>query len=98
MAANPDPTDLTEVTEILNALPIGSFTGTAAHRRYVVTKTLFSDGRAVKLVAEELGAADYISLNFYHLQSGPRLFPCEMPRAKVVAFLHALRVTGQDDA
>ncbi|MGZ2256708.1 hypothetical protein [Roseobacter sp. A03A-229] len=98
MAANPDPTDLTEVTALLDALPQGSFTGTAAHRRYLLTKTLFSDGRAVKLVAEELGGNDYISLNLYRLRSGPRLFPCEMPRAKVIAFLQALRVTGQDDA
>lgn len=98
MAANPDPTDLTEVTEILNALPIGSFKGTAADRRYVVNKTLFSGGRAIKLVANELGGNDYISLNLYQLRSGPRLFPCEMPRAKVIAFLRDLRVTGQEEA
>ncbi|WP_299676159.1 hypothetical protein [uncultured Roseobacter sp.] len=98
MAVNPDPTDLTEVTAILNALPRGSFTGTAADRRYLLTKTLFSGGRAVKLVAEEMGGVNYISLNFYQLRSGPRLFPCEMPRAKVIAFLQSLRVAGQDDA
>ena len=40
-----------------------------------------------KLVAEELGGPDYISLNHYALRSGARLKPCEMPEAKVRAFV-----------
>ena len=41
----------------------------------------------MKLVAEELGGGDYISLNFYDLTNGPALYPCEMPAGKVIAFL-----------
>ncbi|QGX97182.1 hypothetical protein EI983_02355 [Roseovarius faecimaris] len=74
-----------------DALPLGSFTGSCAGRRYVVTRSDFSGGAAQKLVAEELGGADYISLNLYRLASGARLKPCEMPEAKVVDFVLNLR-------
>jgi len=42
-------------------------------------------------VAEERGGGDYISLNLYRTASGALLRPCEMPEAKVVAFVLALR-------
>mgnify|MGYP003138346802 CR=1 FL=1 len=70
-----------------DALPQGSFTGTAHGRRYVVTRSGFSGDKAQKLVAEELGGKDYISLNLYRLASGARLKPCEMPVQKVVDFV-----------
>ena len=73
------------------ALPMGTFKGCAAGRRYVITKSGFADGRALKLVAEELGGTDYISLNWYDLGSGPLLKPCEMPAAKVIAFVLGLQ-------
>jgi hypothetical protein len=38
-------------------------------------------------VAEALDGSDYISLNLYRLKSGPLLKPCEMPDAKVIAFV-----------
>lgn len=82
----------------LAAVPEGSTNGIAADRRYMVTKTLFSSGRSVKLVAKELGGSDYISLNVYHLSSGPRLIPCEMSRTKVLRFLLTLLLPDQDAA
>lgn len=75
-----------------DALPVGTFTGTAHGRRYVVTRQDFSDGGSQKLVAEELGGSDYISLNLYRLASGARLKPCEMPKQKVVDFVLNLEV------
>lgn len=74
----------------LAVLPKGTFTGTVAGRRYVVTKSEFSDGKSIKLVAEELGGTDYISLNWYNLAAGACLRPCEMPAAKVTEFVLAL--------
>lgn len=83
----------------LLALPLGTFTGTAHNRRYIVTKTLFNSGKSLKLVAEELGGPDYISLNFYRLEKGSRLFPCEMSIEKVTEFVHDLRLDPtQEDA
>lgn len=70
---------------------MGTFVGTAHGRRYVVTKSTFAEGKSVKLVAEEQGGSDYISLNWYDLASGALLKPCEMPAGKVVDFVLALR-------
>lgn len=80
----------------LNALPLGTHPGHVQGRRYLVSKTMFNEGRSLKLVAEEIGGRDYISLNFYDLRTGPRLFPCEMPVEKVVAFV--TRFTPDQDA
>ncbi len=78
-----------DIAHLLQALPLGTSTGTAHNRRYVATRSLFNAGKSTKLVAEELGGTDYISLNFYDLASGPRLKPCEMPASKVIAFLRS---------
>ncbi|WP_299624966.1 hypothetical protein [uncultured Tateyamaria sp.] len=75
----------------LNALPVGTFTGTANGKRYVATKSSFAGGKSIKLVAEELSGPDYISLNWYDLATGPKLKPCEMPAAKVTTFVLALK-------
>ena len=77
----------------LAALPQGSFRGVAHGRAYVVTRSLVADGRGEKLVAEALDGSDYISLNLYHLAAGATVKPCEMPLAKVVAFVMDLQVT-----
>ncbi|MFX0541838.1 hypothetical protein ACEWPM_008895 [Roseovarius sp. S4756] len=77
--------------EAWDALPLGTFQRVAEGRRYVVTRSDFSGGAAQKLVAEELGGNDYISMNVYRLASGPLLKPCEMPEGKVVRFVLALR-------
>ena len=81
-----------------HALPLGVFlgetqtVGEAKTRRYVVQRQSWSAGKSHKLIAEELGGGDYISLNLYHLASGPALRPCEMPVEKVLRFVLALRV------
>lgn len=87
----PDNTDtLNRFLTAFAALPLGTHTGTAQGRRYVFTKSSLTKD-AYRLVAEELGGSDYISLNLYHLASGARLRPCEMPEAKVIAFVLNLR-------
>ena len=76
-----------------DALPFGTFTGiTEGGRRYVCVKSGFAGGASQKLVAEELGGTDYISLNLYRTKAGALLRPCEMPEAKVIAFVRHLVV------
>lgn len=75
----------------LDALPSGTVPGAFKGRRYVASKTVFNDGKSVKLVAEELGGRDYISLNLYRVKQGARLYPCEMSRAKVITFVEGFR-------
>ncbi|WP_299546704.1 hypothetical protein [uncultured Tateyamaria sp.] len=81
---------MSDFTTALAALPDGTFFGTVGGRRYVATKSLFAGGKSVKLVAEELGGTDYISLNWYDIGPGGRLKPCEMPEAKVRSFVERL--------
>ncbi|MFX0546153.1 hypothetical protein ACEWPL_011465 [Roseovarius sp. S1116L3] len=78
---------MTLFLEAWDALPLGTFHGVAEGRRYVVTRSDFSGGAAQKLVAEELGDSDYISMNLYRLASGAQLKPCEMPEEKVLRFV-----------
>lgn len=73
-----------------DALPKGTFQGRAEGRVYVVTKSAFAGGKSWKLVAEELGGPDYISLNLYLTKRGALLRPCEMPEDKVVRFVFGL--------
>ncbi|EEE39129.1 hypothetical protein RKLH11_2975 [Rhodobacteraceae bacterium KLH11] len=73
------------------ALPLGTFTGRAAGRRYSVSRSRFANNRSHKLVAHELGGPDYISLNLYLTRKGGALLrPCEMPADKVIAFVTSL--------
>lgn len=75
------------VVYALSSLPAGTLTGTCDTRRYVATKSVFNGGKSMKLVAEELGGRDYISLNLYLLGTGARLYPCEMSAEKVARFV-----------
>ncbi|WP_420396750.1 hypothetical protein [Nioella sp.] len=77
-----------------DALPFGTFAGTAHGRRYVVVKSGFAEGASQKLVAEELGGTDYVSLNLYRTGSCALLRPCEMPEAKVIGFVLDLRINA----
>lgn len=76
-----------DVVRALSSLPAGTLMGSYEARRYVATKSVFNGGKSMKLVAEELGGRDYISLNLYVLGSGARLYPCEMSAEKVIRFV-----------
>jgi hypothetical protein len=56
-------------------------------RRYGLSRTTHTDGRSVSLYAEELRGSDVVSANVFRLTGGAELRPCEMPAAKVLAFL-----------
>jgi peptide-methionine (S)-S-oxide reductase len=79
---------------LLDRFPEGWSEATYEGRRYGVTKTLRADGRAVSLYAEELGGTDVVSTNAYLTSEAEELRPCEMPAAKVLAFLRTATVTG----
>ena len=80
------------VAEALLSLPLGAFRGQAQGRDWLCVRSLFAGGASEKLVARALDGSDYISLNLYRLDSGPRLKPCEMPAQKVADFVAALTV------
>lgn len=81
--------------EAFERLPLGAFTAHYERRRYEAVRMQFSDGKSEKLVAEEAGGRDYISLNIYRLSDGRALLkPCEMSEAKVRAFVTGLTIGG----
>lgn len=82
--------ELSRFLRAFDALPDAEFFGRYKGRRYVITKASFASGKSQKLVAEELGGSDYISMNLYRLAQGARVKPCEMPEKKVVQFVLGL--------
>ena len=56
---------------------------------YGVSKSVFNEGKSVKVYAEALGNTDFISFNYYKTLSKNTLKPCEMPKTKVLDFLKA---------
>ena len=81
--------DLGPFLAAFDGLPCGAVQGHALGRRYVATKSQFANGASEKLVAEQLGGSDYISLNLYRTANGALLRPCEMPAQKVIDFVLA---------
>jgi hypothetical protein len=71
----------------LDALAPGYHSGIYAGERWGVTVTGGPGDGVRKLYAERLAGGDHVSFNLYTTASGPRLKPCEMPEAKVAAFV-----------
>jgi hypothetical protein len=76
-----------ELSELVERVPEGWTPVVYDGRRYGLTRTTRTAGRSVSVVAEELGGPDLVSANVYRTETGPLLKPCEMPEAKVLAFL-----------
>ena len=75
------------LSDLLALVPDGWSVASCRGRAYGVTKTSRAEGRAVSVYAEELGGTDVVSTNIYLVEAGVELRPCEMPAAKVLAFL-----------
>ena len=75
-------------------LPHGTFRARFEGQSWVATRSAFSGGRSEKLVAEALGGNAYVSMNLYHMASGSRVAPCEMPFARVRAFVLSMVPDG----
>jgi hypothetical protein len=73
--------------ERIKSLSIGFSEVNYKDKKYGILRTDFNDGKSFKIYAEELGEADFISLNYYMSNSKELLKPCEMPKGKVIKFL-----------
>lgn len=72
----------------LAAIPNGYGEGMYRGQRYGVTVRKSPDGKRISLFARALAGGDIVSCNLYRLRSGEDVLrPCEMPVAKVVAFV-----------
>ena len=77
----------------LTALKNGSYDVFYNDKRYLLTKETHLNGKLIKLYAKELGANDFISLNYYGEIGEGLLKPCEMPQEKVIDFIENLLLT-----
>lgn len=75
---------------ILQQIPDGYSEGWYDGKKYGLSKTVFNQGKSIKLFAEELGGNDFISLNYYITSRQELLKPCEIPEKKVIDFLTRL--------
>ena len=81
-----------ELRALLARVPAGWSEVDVAGRRWGLLRSESAGGRAVSVYAEELGGTDVVSTNVYlTADGGAELRPCEMPAAKVVAFLRDWR-------
>lgn len=85
---------MSKYLNLINRIPEGYSEGTYQGRRYGVSKQVFNNGKSQKIFAEELGGNDFISLNYYQTSDQDWLKPCEMPEAKVIAFLEGVELVS----
>ncbi len=72
--------------KLLN-LKDGSYDVLYKGKRYLLSKQTQLGDKLIKLYAKELGANDFISLNYYPQIKNGLLKPCEMPQEKVMDFI-----------
>jgi peptide-methionine (S)-S-oxide reductase len=76
-----------KLTELKN----GSYDVFYKDTRYLLSKETHLNGKLIKLYAKELGANDFVSLNYYGEIGEGLLKPCEMPKEKVIDFVLHLK-------
>ncbi|MBY5924715.1 MULTISPECIES: hypothetical protein [unclassified Halomonas] len=76
-----------DLATLLGRLPVGYSDALFRGQRYGVTLKIYNAGRSLKLLAQQLGGTDMVSLNAYLTGSEWRLKPCEMSERKVLNFL-----------
>ena len=64
--------------------------------KYGVTRTDFNNGKSLKVFAQQLGGSNIVSFNFYVTSSSENLFPCEMPKEKVIHFLRNVIMNNEN--
>ena len=75
------------VLKNIDTIPLGYSEGIYETQKYGITKSIFNKGKSIKIYAEELGATNFISLNYYITSKKDLIKPCEMSKQKVIHFL-----------
>jgi hypothetical protein len=83
-----------DLAALVDRVPEGWTAVTYQGRRYGLSRTTRAGGRSVTVYAEELGGTDVVSTNVYRTAADDLLRPCEMPAAKVLAFLSGWSPVG----
>ena len=76
-----------ELEQLLARIPAGWSRVAVDGVSYGLTRVDHADQQSVSVHAEQLGGNDVVSANVWRTSAGVVLRPCEMPEAKVMAFL-----------
>jgi hypothetical protein len=79
----------------LTTLEDGSYDVFYNNKRYLLSKETKLNENLIKLYAKELGANDFISLNYYCNIGNGLLKPCEMAEEKVIDFVINLQIENE---
>jgi hypothetical protein len=85
-----------DLRHLVDRLPVGWSVVLFEGRRYGTTRSVHGDGRSQSVYAEALDGSDVVSANLYAVGGDDLLRPCEMPEAKVLAFLRGLEPEPTD--
>lgn len=77
------------LSDLVERVPEGWTRVVYRGRPYGLSRSTHAGGRSISVWAEELGGRDVISANVYRTSRADLLRACEMPEAKVLAFLRA---------
>lgn len=96
MATSTDDAPPAAFLDAIEAWPPGYGEGVYDGRRWGVTLNGRADRRRVWLYGEELGGTGRVSFNLYRVAGGrAALRPCEMPAARVIAFVLGYRAESR---
>ena len=70
----------------------GSFYVLYKNSKYLVTKQIYSNGKIIKIYAEQLKGNNIVSGNYFLSIKGGLLKPCEMSDTKVIDFVLNLEI------
>lgn len=73
-------------------LPVDSFYCSYKDSKYLATKQTYSNGKIIKIYAEQLKGIDIVSGNYFLTVKGGLLKPCEMSDEKVIDFVKNLEL------
>ncbi|MEZ5922715.1 MAG: hypothetical protein R3C60_15390 [Parvularculaceae bacterium] len=76
---------------ILERWPEGTVEGRFNGGKWRASLTRETSAQKLTLFARTAAGGDFVSANFYRLQSGWAARPCEMPLSKVAAFIEGFR-------
>lgn len=79
--------DNQEVWHTIQSISVGDSFYSYKNQKYLVTKSVFNNGKSLKVFAKNLATKDFISFNYYITSKEAKLKPCEMEVFKVIDFL-----------
>ena len=76
----------------IKELPLGSYYVYYNNKKYLLNKSVYSNGIIIKIFARALSDGDIVSANYFITIKSGLLKPCEMEKSKVIDFINTLKI------